>query len=349
MKTIQQFGKKYLSSFLMLILLISLTYYYILKQCDLESLVATIKSSDYKYLLIGIGIVLLNIWLEGVSLHIIGQSLNVTIGLFRSFCYACVDLYYCGITPSATGGQPVLAYYMSRDQIPISKSTIIILLYTVVYKVVLLILGVGVLLVHRDFIMLNKLTFALFIIGVVVNIAIIAICLLCMYSRTTVKNIVVKAINLLSNLHLIKNKEKKIEGFYTHIEEYHRSAQYVKGNRKVLVRVIIVTLIQRIALFSVGYLVYRSFDLGQFGFFDILALQVVISMTVDSLPLPGAVGVSEGMFYLLYTKVYSEGMIAPAMVLTRGINFYFMLLLTGVITIVYHIATTKPSKVLKGE
>ena len=94
---------------------------------------------------------------------------------------------------------------------------------------------------------------------------------------------------------------------------------------------------------------YKSFGRTGYGLQDIIALQVVISITVDSLPLPGAVGVSEGMFLLLYTKVYGATIIAPAMLLTRGINFYMMLLLTGIMTMGFHFFKNRPAKVLKGE
>ena len=349
MRIIRRFGNKYVSCFIMLVALIAITYYCIFSSVNVEEIQTTIQSSEFKYIMIGILAMFLNICLEGVSIHIIGQSLGICIGRIRSFCYACIDLYYCGITPSAAGGQPVLAYYMSRDNIPISKSTIIVLLYTVMYKIVLLFLGVVVLTLHLDFIMENRLTLFLFVIGMVVNLVIVALCLLCMYSRTVVRQIVSKVIFFLHKLHIIKNKEKKIDSFHKHIEEYHSSAIFIKENKLVLVKVFLVTLLQRLVLFSVGYLVYFSFGLSNFHFLDILAIQVVIAIMVDSLPLPGAVGISEAMLFLLYTKVYAPEFIAPAMVLTRGINFYLMLILTGVITILYHILSVKPNEVLKGE
>ena len=63
----------------------------------------------------------LYIGLEGVNFRIIGRALCQQFGYIKSFCYACIDIYFCGITPSATGGQPVLAYYMSKDDVSISK------------------------------------------------------------------------------------------------------------------------------------------------------------------------------------------------------------------------------------
>ncbi|MDO5522282.1 MAG: lysylphosphatidylglycerol synthase transmembrane domain-containing protein [bacterium] len=345
----QQSSKKYISSFLFLIVLMIITYCYIFKNCNFKGLGQVVCESKIQYLLLGIAAMFVYIGLEGVNFHIIGHSLGIKFGYIKSFCYACIDIYFCGITPSATGGQPILAYYMSKDDISISKSSIMILLYTVVYKVVLLLLGSLVLIVHFDFIAQSPLTIGLFILGIVINIVIITVCLMCMYSTKIVQGIVVKTINLLAVLHIVKKPQDKIKVFYSLLDDYQASAQFVKNNHRVLWRMLFITLVERVAYFSVGYFVYKALGLNEFGIRDIVAIQVVISITVDSLPLPGAVGVSEAMLFLLYTKVYMDDLIAPAILLTRGINFYMMLLLTGIVTLVFHLCCRRPGKVLKGE
>lgn len=349
MKTKQQVSKKYVGSVGILILLMTITYYSIFRTCRIENLVEIIKKSDVRCLAVAIFMAFMYIYLEGVNLGIIGKSLGVQIHRIRSFCYACIDIYFCGITPSATGGQPVLAFYMSKDEIPISKSTIMILLYTVMYKMVLLVLSIGLLFVHCDFVMHNNMTMLLYIIGIITNVAIVSVCLLSMYSKTIVEQVGEYFLTLLAKLGIIKGLDQKLLAFHTQVEEYHKSAKFLKENHKVLLKISIITFIQRVALFSIGYWVFRSFGLSNFKFLDIVALQVAIAITVDSLPLPGAVGVSEAMFFLLYRKVYTPDFIMPAMVLTRGISFYFMLLLCGIVTMGYHLFSVKPRKFLKGE
>ena len=57
-----------------------------------------------------------------------------------------LDFFYSGITPSATGGQPVQLYYMNKDGNKGSDSTIVLMTVAVIYKIVLVVLGVGMLL-----------------------------------------------------------------------------------------------------------------------------------------------------------------------------------------------------------
>ena len=50
--------------------------------------------------------------------------------------------------------------------------------------------------------------------------------------------------------------------------------------------------------------------------------ETVLSLSVEMMPLPGAVGVTESVFILLYDDVFGKLLVYPALLLTRGINFY---------------------------
>ena len=55
--------------------------------------------------------------------------------------------------------------------------------------------------------------------------------------------------------------------------------------------------------FSITYLVYRAMGLSALGFIDVVALQSVISISVDMLPLPGGMGISEGLFLNIFFSI----------------------------------------------
>ncbi|BBF45359.1 integral membrane protein [Lachnospiraceae bacterium KM106-2] len=350
MKSLQQFSKKYLGSILVLIFLIGITSYIILKNHELNDLVDTISTCDIKYLLIGVGLVLCHILFESFSMQVVANALKAPFSVLRGVVYTCIDLYYSAITPSATGGQPVLAYYMNKDGIPISKSSIVLLLYTIMYKVVLLFLGICVMIFHGNFIFNNGIAvWVLFFVGVVINLCAIGVCLLSMFSEKLVYVVAKKLFYLLAKIHLVKQPEDKLVSLSKSIEEYHKGAAFILENGRVLFKMFIHTVVQRVAFFSVSYCVYRSFGLKSCGYFDILALQVVISIAVDSLPLPGAVGVTEGMFLLLYHVVYNKMTITPAMIITRGITFYFSIIFCGIVTVIYHVYTARKNSELRRE
>ena len=72
-----------------------------------------------------------------------------------------------------------------------------------------------------------------------------------------------------------------------------------------------------------------------------VGLQSIMFGSTCGIPLPGAVGVSEGAFISIFKSSFSEEMINGAMVLHRGISFYFPVICCAIITI---ITILKPHK-----
>ena len=136
---------------------------------------------------------------------------------------------------------------------------------------------------------------------------------------------------------------KKLEAS---MDTYRNTAAYLKNNPLVIVKVIEITFIQRMALFAVTWFVYQAFGLHGTGFWDILFLQAVISVSVDMLPLPGGMGISETLFLKIFPPVFGSTLLLPAMVLSRGLGYYGELLVSAVFTIVAQltIGNTKREK-----
>ena len=140
--------------------------------------------------------------------------------------------------------------------------------------------------------------------------------------------------------------DKGLEGVEASMDTYRNTAAYLKNNPLVIVKVIEITFIQRMALFAVTWFVYQAFGLHGTGFWDILFLQAVISVSVDMLPLPGGMGISETLFLKIFPPVFGSALLLPAMVLSRGLGYYGELLVSAVFTIVAQltIGNTKREK-----
>ena len=62
-----------------------------------------------------------------------------------------------------------------------------------------------------------------------------------------------------------------------------------------------------------------------------VGLQAVLFLSVSSLPLPGAVGLTEVGFLLLYQTVFPAAILPSAMLLSRTVSFYLILLCCGLV------------------
>ena len=330
--------KKYLLSIFFFVILFFLTFYLIYKNNDINSVITNLNKISYEYIFIGILLIFTYLFTESIYIKIILKSLNCKIKLWQGFVYSCIEFYFSAITPSSTGGQPAQAYYMHKDNIPLAKSSVTLLLNTITFKLVLIFMGLISMIFFPSLIFNNSTLFTIiFIFGMVVNITVIICCLMLMYSKRWIKSIAEFCIKLGAKLRIIKNKEEKIESFYTHLNDYQESAKYIKEHISISIKVCLITLIQRLAMFSIAYIVYKSFGLTDYSYIELVVIQIVIAIAIDSLPLPGGIGASEAMMLLIYNKIFTEEIALPAMLVTRGISYYFCLILSAIVVGINHL------------
>ena len=139
---------------------------------------------------------------------------------------------------------------------------------------------------------------------------------------------------LLEKMHLMRHKSTRIEKLNASMDQYHTTAVYLKDHMMVLVNVFAITLFQRFALFTATWFVYKAFGLSGTNAFVIILLQSVISVSVDMLPLPGGMGISEKLFSMIFEPVFGSTLLIPGMILSRGLGYYTELLISAIFTIV---------------
>ena len=108
--------------------LILLTFYIIFKNNNIEEIINAISSLNINYTIIGIVCSCTFIICEGIN---IGRNLKLMeyeIKFFTSIKYAIVGLFFSSVTPSASGGQPMQVYYMHKDGIQVSHSSLALLM-----------------------------------------------------------------------------------------------------------------------------------------------------------------------------------------------------------------------------
>lgn len=330
--------KKHGTSLLVLVGMIALTFYVVFRNYSFHDVMTIAAGADTRMLLAAFGMVLIHMVFGGWALKVLMRSLHHRISLGSGTRYMAIEFYFSGITPSATGGQPAQAYYMAKDEVPVSKSTTALLLVTVLYKLVLVVLGGAVFLLRMPLILDQSIMIALlFALGVVINLIVIAVCWMAMFSQTMLRQIGYGVMGFLSRIKIWKPSRKRTDSFEHFLAGMKKSADHLRHHKEASLAAFVIIFFQRTALFSIGYLVYRSFGMEGAGYFDFMAIQVITAVAVDSLPLPGGVGASEAIFMKLYGPIYTSDMRASAMILSRGIGYYFYLLVSAVISILNHV------------
>ena len=99
----------------------------------------------------------------------------------------------------------------------------------------------------------------------------------------------------------------------------------------IILKTFLTTFAQLITYHSVAFFVFLALGVPHLNYFRVTLLQSVLYLSVSILPLPGTVGVNETGFSLLYNPIIASTIVDSAMLLTRGISFYLIVIITGII------------------
>ncbi|MCI8587942.1 MAG: flippase-like domain-containing protein [Clostridia bacterium] len=325
---------KLIRNFILFLALIALTFYILLKDQSILQILEIIKSIKVEYILIAILCMGLYMICEAINIGRTLKALNEKSTFLKNLKYALIGFFFSSITPAASGGQPMQVYYMYKDKISVANSTLALLISLSSMQIITI--GFALVSVIFNYQYLNNGLVIFFIIGITLNASALGLLIIGIFSRRMSKGLMNFAIKVLKFFR-IKNIEKKQEKFENELVKYQYSAKYIKNNKKLILKTLLTTAIQFTIYYSITYWVYCALGFSQHNIFKIISMQSIVYATVSAIPSPGAVGVSEGAFMEIFRAVYDTTMIHSAVLLSRGVNFYLFVLLSGIVVIINQI------------
>ena len=148
-------------------------------------------------------------------------------------------------------------------------------------------------------------------------------------------------LNLGVRLRVVRNRAAAEERLERQMAEYRSGAACFRQNAGLAPALLGLNAVQLTALFLVPFVVYKAFGLSGHGVLELVGAQALLTLATSSLPLPGAVGATEGGFVTLFALFFGASLVTPAVLVSRGISFYAFLLLSGLVTLGVHFAAKR--------
>lgn len=310
---------------LIFVILMVATFWFVFKDQDINQIFNVAKSADPWFLLLGVFCMLMYFAMEAINIKSILKSFGEKLSFLKSYKFTMIGFFFAAITPSATGGQPLEIYYMSKEKIPAAHSALALLVQVCGIQVSTMVLGIVSMLLNIR--LLTGPVLWLSIIGLVINgVALIAM-LVCIFNNKLTRKLVHGFINILKHVGF-KKIEKKRAKIDKSLDQYAEGANYMRTHKKEFFVAILRVFIQFCFYFSVPYCIYRAFGLEGMSFLEVFALQAILFMATSALPLPGAIGASESVFLNLFGLAFGAELLSSAMLLNRGITFYLFVIIT---------------------
>lgn len=307
------------------------TVVYLFKTNKSAVLMEQISQLDYRWFLGSVMAIVMYWVLEAKMINNIVRSMGGTQSFMQAFQVTMVGQFFSGITPFASGGQPMQLYLMTKQKFSIGKGTSALMSKFIVYQGVLVIYSLVLLILRSKFFMASiDNLFFIVLIGFLVNAAVIGGLILLSTSKKISEIIVEKLIWFLYKLKIVKHPEKRIAKIEKHVAEFHENVILLSENKKLLIHTVFLTIIQLTFYFMVPYFLYRSFGLTGAGLVNMLSATAFVLMITSFIPVPGASGGAEGGFYLIFGMFFVGKYIVTAIVLWRILTYYFWILFGGV-------------------
>lgn len=282
------------------------------------------------------------IFFEGLALWYMLRHAGYKRSIGQGLLYASADIYCAAITPSASGGQPVCAWFMLRDGIPMGFITAVLALYLVAHTFATLIIGLFTVIFNfSSFLGLTILAKFLVILGycAIIGLAVLFVALL---SRARqIYLIACRFIDKYAAKGWNKRPQYWKDKFAKWLADYSSCLKFIREKGPVFYVLLGFNILQRLSQTIVAPLVYLAQGGTADHFGQVFASQVYSSIGSMCMPIPGGMGVAD---YLLFNGLHAFMDREPALqleLLSRSCSFYLCVIISLVIVIIGYLQRHK--------
>ena len=268
---------------------------------------------------------------EALAIMTIIKSFGYKQPFRKGIIYSTSDIYFSAITPSASGGQPASAFFMMKDGIPGSMTTVALIVNLVMYSFAIVIIGVvSILIQPTAFLNFPIIGQVLISVGAVLLIGLALFFLLILYKSHILLKMGNALLTLLAKMHIIRNLEGKKTRLQCAICEYNSHVSHLKGKGWMLVRALIFNILQRASLISVTMFTFLAAGGDPSLSLNVWVSQCLVVIGTNMIPIPGAMGISDLMLVWAFAGIgFTEAMATNLNLASRGISFYFNVIVCG--------------------
>lgn len=325
--------KIYGINILIIVLIFIAIFTYMIKVDGKDNLIQLLHTADYKWVLMGI-FCLIGMWImESITLQIPLKKLYPNQKFGNSIKITMIGQLFNNLTPFASGGQIMQAYQLSKEGKRASDSMSILTMKFIITQLMLIIFTVvAVLFKFEFFLNLFQNYIWVGIIGILINISVIALFFLAATKKGFVMKIAKPIIRFFGKIHigkfrLIKDSEAKIEKFENSVDNYSHQFKLMQKEKKMVVSMAIIGLIQNILYYAITYMIYKAFGNSGIGFLEIIVTQAFLMLIMTVTPTPGAGLGAEGGFLLLFNSIFKNGTINMSIFFWRIYVFYLPIII----------------------
>src|SRR5574344_1666723 len=266
---------------------------FILKD-NFDDIVNNLVNANIWWILLTILVYLIYFIFDQLAIYKIVKQYNEDINFNFIIYLGIITKFFNGVTPLASGGQPMQIYELHKKNISVANGTNIVIQNYIVFQIALVILGV---------------------IAYILNHSIVKL-----------------GIKFLSILKKNIDQEKEFNKWDKFCDDYYDNAKILLSNKKTFLLCIIDEFISLTLYYAIPYTLAYSLGFGHnLTLINTIAAGSYIYIMGCYVPIPGATGGMEYGFMGFFGNFLSGGQLSALMVLWRFITYYLPTIIGAVV------------------
>lgn len=256
---------------------------------------------------------------DSIVFYSLTKRMKIEKNAKMSIMVSVLGRYYDRITPMATGGEPFQMAFLRRsgmktsDSCAVTMSRHIIRFFTTAAAVIGILIFSGI--TTDVWVMIVA------ILSVLGGLIVPVFMVICCFRPAIGKAIAKGIITLLYKLKLVKDYDKQLNKLSEGIENFLKGIEYLSANKKMVIVIGLVALIELFANNSIPYFIMKGFDIN-LQYWNVLVLCIFVNYASSLAPTPGGAGLAELSFYAIFQKYIGGGHIFWAVLTWRLAIFY---------------------------
>lgn len=302
---------------------VGMIVYFIFSEGGFIDLINSSLKVSTLWIVMAVAVHLLNISIDTTIIYLFIKQTTPHFRFYDALVASMVGQFFCAVTPSSTGGQPMQILTMSRMGVKGANATSALIQKFLVWQFTLTAYSIIAVCARFSFFAnsLSPVMWIFAIIGFLAQIAMIVALLLASFAKNLTKKIVGGLFNFLGKIKVLKNIEEKKITLNNQLDSFHENNKELNKNKALLVKVYALTAVQMTAFFLVPYCIAMSFNISCSAF-DMICAQAYVNMVSSLVPLPGGSGAAEYSFSAFFASYFTPETIKSAILIWRTITYY---------------------------
>ncbi len=317
-----------------IILVISGIFIYYLLKDNFKQSMDLLITAKFAWLFLAATLFFLYVLFEAYALYLLAKEYKKDYPFWKTLCLQFMTKFFNGITPFASGGQPLQVYELHKEGLTYVQATSVIVENFIIFQTSIVIMGIAAVIANFffDFFVENYMMKIFVLFGFTVNLLLLLVVLAVSINPKISQKVINWLCSFLHKIKILKDKNKTNKKINNFFKDYIKAFAELRKNKKLVVKTIGLVMIAMISYFLIPQCVFNALKIKhELSFLITIVTGIYIFIMSSFVPIPGGTGGVEFGFLVFFENFVPNPLIPPALILWRFITYYVPILVGGII------------------